>query len=250
MMRSVYLPNGSIKINKIALLVLVLVPVLVQGVLPGATCQVRLESEKSPYPSMAPLNQYLMPDRNSEIALARSAAPSSISDGAEVLVLGKAGYATAAEGKNGFVCLVERSFGAATDFPEFWNPKIMAPICVNAPAARTYLPAVLMKAKLAMEGRSRMEIAQAIKSAFNRKELPPLEPGAMCYMMSKQQYLSDDNKCWHPHMMWFIPGDAAKSWGANLPGSPAIAANDPEDRMTIFLVWVGNWSDGTPRDMH
>jgi len=250
MMRSVYLPNGSIKINKIALLVLVLVAVLVQGVLPGATCQVRLESEKSPYPAMAPLNQYLMPDRNSEIALARSAAPSSISDGAEVLVLGKAGYATAAEGKNGFVCLVERSFGAATDFPEFWNPKIMAPICVNAPAARTYLPAVLMKAKLAMEGRSRMEIAQAIKSAFNRKELPPLEPGAMCYMMSKQQYLSDDNKCWHPHMMWFIPGDAAKSWGANLPGSPAIAANDPEDRMTIFLVWVGNWSDGTPQDMH
>jgi hypothetical protein len=251
-MWSVHLPDGSMKNKKITLLALAFLALLVQVVLPGATCEAGMESEKSPYPAVAPLNQYLIPDRNSEIALARSAAPSSISDGAEVLVLGRAGYATAAEGKNGFVCLVERSFGAATDFPEFWNPKIMAPICANAPAARTYLPAVVMKSKLVMAGRSRTEIAQAIRSALNRNELPALEPGAMCYMMSKQQYLSDDAKCWHPHMMWFIPGDAAKSWGANLPGSPAIAANDPEDRMTIFLVWVGNWSDGTPapRDMH
>jgi hypothetical protein len=65
-------------------------------------------------------------------------------------------------------------------------------------------------------------------------------------MMSKQQYLSDHDKSWHPHLMWFVPGDAAKSWAANLPGSPVLAADDPEDRMTIFLVWVGNWSDGTP----
>jgi hypothetical protein len=241
------------KNKKITLLALAFVAfLLVHVVFPGATCEARMDSEKSPYPAMAPPNQYLMPDRNSEIALARSAAPSSISDGAEVLVLERAGYTTAAEGKNGFVCLVERSFGAATDFPEFWNPKIMSPICVNAPAARNYLPAVLMKAKLVMTGRSRTEIAQAIESALNRNELPALEPGAMCYMMSKQQYLSDNDKCWHPHMMWFVPGDAAKKWGANLPGSPTIAANDPEDRMTIFLVWVGNWSDGTsaPRDMH
>lgn len=63
-------------------------------------------------------------------------------------------------------------------------------------------------------------------------------------MRSKQQYLSDDANSWHPHLMWFVPGGAAKSWGANLPGSPAFAAVDPEDGMTIFLVWVRNWSDG------
>jgi hypothetical protein len=68
----------------------------------------------------------------------------------------------------------------------------------------------------------------------------------MCYMMSKQQYLSDHDKDWHPHLMFFVPGDAAKSWGANLPGSPVMVANDPEERVTIFLVWVGGWSDGTP----
>jgi hypothetical protein len=64
--------------------------------------------------------------------------------------------------------------------------------------------------------------------------------------MSKEQYLSDRGMSWHPHLMFFVAGDAGRSWGANLPGSPIMAANDPEERATIFLVWVGNWSDGTP----
>jgi hypothetical protein len=96
-----------------------------------------------------------------------------------------------------------------------------------------------MKTKLVLAGRSKTEIAQAVTSALDMKELPALEPGAMCYMMSKQQCLSDHDNSWHPHLMWFVPGDAAKSWGANLPGSPILAADDAEDRMTIFLVWVG-----------
>jgi len=64
-------------------------------------------------------------------------------------------------------------------------------------------------------------------------------------MTSKQQYLSDEAKHWHPHLMFIVPGDAAKSWGANLPGSPLMAANDPEEHATIFLLWTGQWSDGT-----
>jgi hypothetical protein len=63
--------------------------------------------------------------------------------------------------------------------------------------------------------------------------------------MSRRQYLNDKDRSWHPHMMWFVPGDAASSWGANLPGSPTLAANDPEERLTIMLVWVDHWSDGT-----
>ena len=90
-----------------------------QVVLPGATWQAGAQSEKAPYPVMAPLNQYLMPDENSEIALARSAAPASISDGAELMVLGRDGYTTAVKGRNGFLCIVERSWGAATDEPDF-----------------------------------------------------------------------------------------------------------------------------------
>jgi len=210
---------------------------------PGAICQA--QAEKASYPAMAPLDQYLIPDVNSEIAMARSAAPASISDSAEVMVLGAQGYTTAVKGTNGFLCVVERSWGAATDEPEFWNPKVRAPHCFNPTGAKTFLPIFLMKTKLVLAGKSKPEVVAAIASALDKKELPTLEPGAICYMMSKQQYLNDRGKSWHPHLMFFVSGDAAKSWVADLPGSPVIAADDPQERATIFMVVVGKWSDGS-----
>jgi len=219
---------------------------LVPVVLPDKTWQAAAQSEKATYPVMAPLNQYLIPDEKSEIALARTAAPPSISDDAEVMVLGPKGFTTAVQGKNGFLCLVERGWGATSDNPDFWNPKVRSPICFNPAAARTFAQIFLMKTKLVLAGKSKTEIVQATASALDKKELPALEPGAMCYMMSKQQYLSDEGKSWHPHLMFFVLGNAEKTWGANLEGSPVIAANDPEERVTIFMVWVGEWSDATP----
>lgn len=210
----------------------------------GAICQARPDS--TPYPAMASLSQYLIPDKNSEIALARTAAPKSISNEAEVMVLGPEGYATAQKGTNGFLCIVERAWGADTNNRDFWNPKVRSPICFNPAAARSFVPIYLTKTKLVLAGKSKTEIFQAIHSAFDKKELPKLEPGAMCYMLSKQQYLNDAGKNWHPHLMFLVSGDTAKTWGAGLPGSPVIAANDPEERATIFMVWVGQWSDGTP----
>lgn len=219
---------------------------LVQLCLPGAMRQALAQTEKPAYPAMAPVDAYLIADQNSEIALARTAAPPSISKDAEVMVLGKRGFTTAAKGTNGFLCLVERSWGAATDDAEFWNPKIRSPICFNPAAAATFAPIFLMKTRLVLEGRSRAEILAATASALDKRELPALEPGSMCYMMSKQQYLNDRGMSWHPHVMVFVSGDATKSWGADQPDSPIIAANDPEERVTIFMVWVGNWSDGSP----
>ena len=210
----------------------------------GIALQGWAQGTAAPYAVAAPLSEYMMA-KDSEIALARSAAPVGISGGAEVLVLGKGGYETAAAGGNGFVCLVERSFAAAVDFPEFWNPKIRGPICVNPEAAKTYLQVVRLEAKLVMAGRTREEIAAALKSAWEKKELREPGVGAMSYMMSKQQYLGDEGHSWHPHLMWFQAGDAAKSWGANVEGSPVMAAPDLGDRMTILLVAVGRWSDGT-----
>ena len=62
--------------------------------------------------------------RNAEIELARSAAPASIwLRYAEVMVLGRHAYETAFKGKNGFVCMVQRSWTAGSDDPDFWNPK-------------------------------------------------------------------------------------------------------------------------------
>ncbi len=61
------------------------------------TSRNRNEDRSTAYPSMASIEQYLMPDRNSEIAMARSAAPEAISDDAKILVLGWRGYETAIE---------------------------------------------------------------------------------------------------------------------------------------------------------
>lgn len=232
--------NSSMQKNTLTFLALGFLGLVV---LPSATCQA--QTVKAAYPAMAPLDQYLTADVSSEIALARSAAPASISDAAEVMVLGPQGYTTAVKGTNGFLCVVERSWGAPTDEPEFWNPKVRAPHCFNPPAAKTFLPMFLMKTKLVLAGKSKPEIVAAIASALDKKDLPALEPGAICFMMSKQQYLNDRGKSWHPHLMFFVPGDAAKSWGADLPGSPVIAADDPQERATIFMVVVGKWSDGS-----
>ena len=211
----------------------------------GTIAHAQAQPEKIAYATMAPLSEYLIADQNSEIALARTAAPASITGEAEVMVLGRDGYTTAVKGTNGFLCLVERSWGAATDDSDFWNPKVRSPICFNPAAAKTFVPIFLMKTKLVLAGKSKAEIVAATDSAFASKELPALEPGAMCYMMSKQQYLNDRGKSWHPHLMFLVSGDVAKSWGADLPGSPVMAANDPQERATIFMVWVGTWSDGT-----
>jgi hypothetical protein len=206
----------------------------------------RAQVEKAPYPAMAPLDQYLIADEKVEIALARSAAPASVSDGAEVMVLRRAGYTTAVNGSNGFVCIVERSWANTTDDPQFWNPKVRAPHCFNPAAAITFLPIFLMKSKLVLAGKSQAEIAAEIASALEKRELPALAPGTMVYMMSKQQYLNDRGTSWHPHLMFYVSGDAAKSWGANLRGSPVMAAYDPEQRVTTFFVLSAEWSDGTP----
>jgi hypothetical protein len=206
--------------------------------------QMQAQDDKTPYPSMAPLDQYLM-DRNAEIALARSAAPPSISQDATIMVLGRHGYETVVEGKNGFLCFVERSWAQGTDQREFWNPKMRAPNCFNAQAARSFAPIYLMKTRLVLAGKSKAEIAHAIATALDKKELPALEPGAMAYMMSKQQYLNDRDKSWHSHAMFYSPGDMTKSWAADDPNSPVLLAIDPEKRVTVLFVLADKWSDGT-----
>jgi hypothetical protein len=184
-------------------------------------------------------------ETNAEIALARSAAPESISKDAEIMVLGPKGYEIAAKGKNGFVCLVHRSWTSETEDPEFWNPTRRGPMCLNAQAARSYLPNTIMRTNLVLAGRSEAQMFDALKAAEDKNEFPALEPGAMCYMMSRQAHLSDRDGRWHPHLMFFLPPPEAAAWGANLPGSPIIEDDNAQDRMTVFMVPVTTWSDGT-----
>jgi hypothetical protein len=216
-----------------------------------AAWQGHAQDAQTPYPNMAPIEQYLIADRDAEIALARSAAPESISRDAEVMVLGRHGYETTNKGKNGFVCVVQRSWIAPFDDPEFWNPKGRAPICLNPPAVRSFLPVIFKRTELVLAGQSKAQMFENLKAAVDKKELPAMEPGAMCYMMSKQMY-NDRNGNWHPHLMFFAPLTDPAVWGADLPGSPILAfsGKDSPERLTVFLIPVGEWSDGTADSQH
>ena len=144
---------------------------------------------KVQYSSMAPLHLYLE-NRDTEIAMARSAAPETISRDATIMVLGEHGYVTAVEGKNGFVCIVERAWMSPVDSPTFWNPKLRGPICFNPPAARSILPVPSNERSWPLPANRTSEIIAANKQAYDKKELPPLEAGSMSYMMSKRAYLT------------------------------------------------------------
>jgi hypothetical protein len=226
------------KARTIALASLTLVIMLAAG------WPAQAQDSKAPYPNMAPLDQYLM-ERTAEIALARSAAPDSISHDAEVMVLGQHGYETAVNGKNGFVCLVERSWASPIDDPDFWNPKLRAPICFNAAAVRSYVAQTIRKTKVILATQSKDQMVKDIKAALEGKELPQQEPGAMCYMMSKQGYLNSRDGHWHPHLMFFLPLTDPATWGSGQPGAPLIGVEDPLGRMTILMIPVAKWSDGT-----
>ena len=209
----------------------------------GATGSAGADDAKAPYPAMAPLAQYQVASEADEIAFARSAAPVSVSGDADVLVLGKTGYDKAVTGKNGFVCLVERSWASGLDDPGFWNPKLRAPQCLNAAAARTVLPAYLERTKWVLAGVSLPDITTRTPSDVVASAEPAL--GAMCYMMSKQQYLSDSGHNWHPHLMFYIAHADAASWGADLPDSPVDSGQGKFDPFRTFFVPIAKWSDGT-----
>jgi hypothetical protein len=208
------------------------------------------------YPAMAPLDAYLM-DRDAEVALARSAAPPSISSDASVLVLTRQGYQTAVEGKNGFVCFVDRAWSSPFDDPEFWNPRKRGPTCMNAPAVRSALPVLIRLTELALAGHSKDAMLARMKESIAKKEFGPPEIGSMSYMMSKSQYLKDEGPHWHPHLMFYMPGEMnGSAWGANLPAGSAVYGGGEDlpggGRMpwTLFFVPVPSWSDGTPAEAH
>ena len=210
----------------------------------GTAYTARSQNVATKYTKMAPVDQYLMADQAAEIALARTAAPASISSHAEVLVLTRHGFETAAKGTNGFVCIVGRGWTSAAE-PDYWNPKVRVPMCVNAPAARSYLLHLTKETEWGLAGRTPAQMNQAISAALAKKDLPPMAPGAMCYMMGKQGYGGDSHPHWPSHLMFFFTDTDPAIWGANLSGSPIIAVADPVEHLTQFVIPMQRWSDGT-----
>jgi hypothetical protein len=207
------------------------------------------QAPKNPYPKMAPFEQYMPASQAAEIALARSAGPTAVSDKAEILVLGAHGYETAVKGSNGFVCYVERSWGKDFDQPEFWNPKIRTPQCWNAAAATSVLPDYLKRTQWVLAGVSKEEMLARTKAALAAHEIGSPAPESMVYMLSKDQYINDPQPGaearWYPHVMFFVPATEASKWGANVRGGPIFSTTSSVEPITTFFVVAPKWSDGS-----
>ncbi len=213
----------------------------------AATGPAWADDAKSPYPAMAPVEQYMYPSQAVEITLAKSAAPAAVSDHADVMVLGPHGYQTVVKGDNGFVCLVFRAWDMSFDNPEFWNPKIRTPQCINAVSARSvsFLPRYLTRTEWVLAGVSVAEMQAREAAEWKDGRLTPPLPGGMVFMLSKQQYINDSAHPWHPHVMFVEPRTQDSQWGANLPGSPVAGDSTNVAGTSIFMVLVAKWSDGS-----
>lgn len=196
-------------------------------------------------PDLAP---YLIADRHAEIALARSAAAPAISDSASVMVLTRTGYVEAAHGTNGFTCIVLRSFAGTIGDPDFWNPRIRAPLCLNPPATRSVLPEMLKRGEWIMHGVSTADIITRTDRGYATHELPAPAAGAMIYMQSPQQYLQDAlPHHWMPHLMFIYDKSMSPAlWGAGGQKSTIIngSGDDPHAHALTLLIPVRQWSDG------
>jgi hypothetical protein len=192
------------------------------------------------------IGPYLPTSRQTEIDLARSAAPAAISGSADILVFGPKGYELESKGTNGFVCLVQRSWGNDPGEPEFFNSRIRGPICMNAAAARSLLPAYLELTTWVLQGETEDQILSRVKAEVGSGRIVPPEAGAMSYMMSKNGYVSDDDHAWRPHFMIFLPSSiSTTSWGANLANSPILGRTSKAQPFTVLYVPLSRWSDGS-----
>jgi hypothetical protein len=188
----------------------------------------------------SPLSEYLMTP-GAEIALARSAAPENVSAHATVKILTASGFKVAAQGDNGFVCIVMRGWAAPTFTPApfrdlVYYSKLRAPICFDPVASRTVLALQELRARLGMEGKTPDQIAEGVQAAYAKGELPKMETVAFAYMFSADQDLGPGVGPWHPHMMLYTPYYENSMLGGNQVGGALPFVGD--DAGTPFAVTV------------
>jgi hypothetical protein len=205
-----------------------------------------LMGQRAAKPDAAP---FLIADRAAEVRLARTAAPPSISDSATVLVLERTGYVEAAHGTNGFTCVVIRSLAGNLEDPGLWSPRISAPHCFNAPAARSVMPTLLKQTAWLLSGESAPNVAAHVKRSYANRELPPPANGSMAYMLSPEQVLDANGLRGLPHLMFFYDKSRpASMWGADAAGSPVghDATGDAHAPFMTLFIGVRRWSNGAP----
>ena len=179
----------------------------------------------------------LMP-RDSEIALARSAAPASVSADATVLVFTDSGFVRAVSGSNGVTCIVNRSW-----------PQSVEPHCFDAEGTATILPMEIYRTLAYHRGKTEKEADKAIAAGLTNGTFRLPERPAMSYMMSARQRLVDDDGSivgkWRPHIMIYSPYLTNKDVGLSAKPDMSVGMVAEEGKPTASIMIVMRDFTGT-----
>jgi hypothetical protein len=185
--------------------------------------------------SSQPLPELL--PRETEIALALSAAPEHLRKGAGVYILGRNGFVKVRDSANGFTCIVNRD-----------HPLNQKPVCFDAEGTATILPKILRVGELLMEGKTMAEIDADVAEGFRTgKYIAPRRPG-VAYMLSGDIHNFNARtgkvESFPPHLMFYAPNLTNADLGitpealAKDPSLPFVAYQGPHG----FIIVVNNES--------
>jgi len=144
--------------------------------------------------------------REQELRLAMSAGPLSVSNKADVYLMGPSGFEKAVAGANGWACLVVRS---ATQKSQ------LAPHCLNPQAEATVLPSLLLEGALQANGLDGKAIETEMQARWRDGRLPMPSGPAYAYMLSKGQRLGPSGGSFKPHFMLYVPYASNASIGGD-----------------------------------
>jgi hypothetical protein len=147
-------------------------------------------------------------EQEREIAMALSAAPNHLRDGAGVYVLRKHGYEKARDASNGFTCIVVRD-----------HPLNLKPTCWDSEGTATIVPRVLREGELLMKGTPVDQIKSLIADDFRAgRFMAPRRPG-IAYMLSGEIKNFDPRSgkvgSFPPHVMFYAPNLTNQDIGAS-----------------------------------
>lgn len=166
------------------------------------------------------------------MAIALSAAPSHLRDGAGVWLLQADGWVLGRASRNGITCVINRD-----------HPLNRKPVCYDAEGTATILPKVKFVGEQLLAGVPLDQIGQQVKDGFEEgRFIAPRRPG-VAYMLTKEiRTWNQSTKqfgTFPPHVMFYAPNltNADIGWtpeGARqTPGLPFIAYQGPHGFMVV-----------------
>lgn len=176
-----------------------------------------------------------------DVALALSAAPSTLTPGADVYAWHDDHYIKARTGTSGVACIVSRDKRLNGVFP----------MCFDPEGAHTLMQEEMMKTELFAQGLSDSTVQQRVDAAYADGTLHHPDKPAITYMMSSRQnlinYQTAGDKsvgAWHPHVMIYLPHTSADQFalGAESNQGPvSIPFGDAGGSQMV--IQVPHWAD-------